>query len=69
MSPFVRACRMIWAPIGAALLVVELDGVFDVANHTGGLSLAFCVAVAGALIPTLRRKPHGHVAGHDAQLR
>jgi hypothetical protein len=70
MIPFIRACRMVWAPIGAALLVVELDGVWDVANHTGGLTVAFFVAVVGALIPTLsRRKPHGDGAGHDAQLR
>lgn len=53
MRPIVRTCRAVLPWLTAALAVVELDNVVDVAPYTPGLIVA-CAVVWGIVILTWR---------------
>lgn len=70
MRPIIRTCRAVLPWLTAALAVVELDNVVDVAPYTSGLIMA-CAIVWGIVTLTWRTagaSTHGDVGRNHPEL-
>lgn len=68
MMPFVRACRILCLPIGAAFAVAELDNYVDMAVFAPVFGVVFGVTVVGGLIISnlVGNEIHADGTRHDA---